>query len=78
MQLYAEGREIPLRITGEENGRFEAGEGVEFYGLGLDVASTDARVYWLVVGSTPGQRIPLLAGPPRRATTPAPDRRGRR
>src|SRR5438093_2624734 len=61
LHLYVDGVEVPIRITGQENGRFDAGEAVEFYGLGLDESWTDTRVYWLAVGSGPGQRITPVA-----------------
>jgi hypothetical protein len=52
----ADGQELPILVTGER-WKFRLGDAVEFYGLGLDTASTDARTYWLVVGSNPGKRI---------------------
>ncbi len=57
LQLYADGRELPISVTGEKDGTFDSSDAIEFYGLGLDTASTDARTYWLVVGASPGKRI---------------------
>lgn len=57
LQLYADGRELPISVTGERDGRFDAADAVEFYGVGLDTASTDARTYWLVAGVSSGKRI---------------------
>ncbi|MGB5035601.1 MAG: hypothetical protein WBQ66_03285, partial [Blastocatellia bacterium] len=57
LQLFAEGRQIPMLVTGEADGRLDAGDRIEFYGLGLNLSSTDARVCWLVAGSQPGIRI---------------------
>ena len=54
LQLYAEGKEIPINVITEKQGSMSA---IEFYGTGLDKAYTDARVYWLTSGSEPGQRI---------------------
>jgi len=54
LQLYAEGREQPLRVIGNKNGTsFDA---IEFYGRGLDTPSTDRKVYWLIAGTRPGAR----------------------
>ena len=58
LQLYVDGREVPMRVTGEDDGRFDA---IEFYGLGLDRSWSNTRVYWLVVGARPGQRIALVS-----------------
>ncbi|HXH09252.1 MAG TPA: C25 family cysteine peptidase [Alphaproteobacteria bacterium] len=57
LQLYVDGQEVPVLVTGEDDGRFDAADAVEFYGLGLDEAWTDERVYWLVAGTRAGRRI---------------------
>ena len=48
LQLYVGGVEVPIRVGADGS--------VEFYGQGLDVQSTDTRVYWLVEGNTAGLR----------------------
>lgn len=48
LQLYAGGVEVPIRVGADGS--------LEFYGQGLDVQSTDTRVYWLVEGDTAGLR----------------------
>lgn len=50
LQLFVDGVEQPIRVTGEQDGSFDADDAVEFYGIGLDTPSTDTRVYWLVEG----------------------------
>lgn len=55
LQLYVDGREQPIRVIGEKDGRFDSGDAIEFYGVGLDTLSTDSRVYWLVGGTKPGK-----------------------
>lgn len=62
LQLYTEGIEQPLLISGIENGRFPGTETIEFYGIGLDTPYTDARVYWLVRANHPGKRILSVGG----------------
>ncbi len=57
LQLSAEGRPIPMLVTGEADGRLDATDRIEFYGLGLNLPSTTGRVVWLVSGSQPGLRI---------------------
>ena len=56
LQLYVDGTEQPIRVINHNN-RFDSGDAIEFYGTGLDTPFTDTRVYWLVVGSSPGKRI---------------------
>ncbi|MBV9926160.1 MAG: hypothetical protein JOZ96_14165 [Acidobacteria bacterium] len=53
LQMYEGGVEVPIRLGADGS--------VEFYGRGLDVQSTDTRVYWLVGGDTAGLRF---GGPP--------------
>jgi hypothetical protein len=57
LQLFVDGIEQPIRVSGEKDGRFDPGDAIEFYGVGLDTPSTDTRVYWLVEGLRPGKRI---------------------
>ena len=60
LQLYADGEEQAITVTGAEDGSFDSGDRIEFYGTGLDTPSTDKRIYWLVVGSQPGKRISVI------------------
>ncbi|MEN3333050.1 MAG: hypothetical protein V7641_2415 [Blastocatellia bacterium] len=57
LQLYEDGRERPIAVPGEQNGRVEAIDAIEFYGTAPDSPYSAARVYWLVVGNQTGQRI---------------------
>jgi hypothetical protein len=57
LQLYADGKEQPIRLVGKKDGVFGSRDAIEFYGVGLDTLSTDTRVYWLVSGLRPGKRI---------------------
>jgi hypothetical protein len=57
LQLYVDGREQAIRVMGGKDGRFGPGDGIEFYGIGLDTPSTDTRVYWLIEGTKVGKRI---------------------
>ncbi|HJQ27611.1 MAG TPA: C25 family cysteine peptidase [Blastocatellia bacterium] len=57
LQMFVDGVEQPIKVRGEQDGRFDAGDAIEFYATGLDAPSTDTRVYWLVAGSGPGRRI---------------------
>lgn len=57
LQLLAGGEEQPLKITGEEDGKFDPSDQIEFYGIGLDSAVTDSRTYWLATGLEQGRRV---------------------
>jgi hypothetical protein len=68
LQLFAEGAEQRLRVTGEADGRFDSQDAIEFYGTGLDSPYGDARAYWLVAGNEPGLRINTVTGDASSAT----------
>ncbi len=57
LQIFVDGVEQPIKVRGEQDGRFDAGDAIEFYATGLDAPSTDTRIYWLVAGNAQGRRI---------------------
>ncbi len=63
LQLYADGEPIPVFVSGESDGRLDADDAVEFYGIGLDSPATDARIYWLFAGNQAGLRINSFLSP---------------
>jgi hypothetical protein len=62
LHMFVDGREIPISINGELDGRFDPADSVEFYGTGLDAASSNTRVYWLAASAEPGLRIGKVSG----------------
>jgi uncharacterized repeat protein (TIGR01451 family) len=62
LHLYAEAIERPIQITGASSGPggFGPQSAIEFYGTGIDTPYSGTRVYWLVAGDGPGQRIKQL------------------
>ena len=56
LRLFVDGQEQAMGVSakGDQLGPQDV---VEFYGTGVDTPFTDTRVYWLISGSTPGQRI---------------------
>jgi len=57
LQLFLNGIQQPIIVFGEQDGKFDAADYIEFYGTGIDTLATDTQVYWLVKGSTAGARI---------------------
>jgi hypothetical protein len=73
LQLYVDGQQQAIRVVGEADSSFDASDSVEFYGVGLDVPSTDTRVYWLTAGTQPGLRmaqVPAGGGGPASGSFP--------
>ena len=62
LQLYTEGQEQAMIVSGSLDGYFGSEDAVEFYGTGIDTPYSDARVYWLIDGSQPGKRIQVARG----------------
>jgi hypothetical protein len=60
LQLYVDGQEQAIRVNVQKDGQFGSQDSIEFYGTGLDTPSTETRVYWLVAGTKPGQRVSLV------------------
>lgn len=57
LQLFADGIEQPINITGAENGIFDGNSAIEFYGAGTNTTETDARIYYLVASPNAGLRM---------------------
>ena len=55
--MYNRGEEIAIYVEGEEDGEFEEGEYILFYGEGVNSKYTDRNVYWLTVEDLPGLRM---------------------
>jgi len=57
LQLYVDGRQVPMIVNGEQDGRLDPTDSIEFYGVGLNSTATNTHVYWLVAGGQSGARI---------------------
>jgi cysteine-rich repeat protein len=69
LQLFADGVEQSIVVTGNGDGAFTSNEAIEFYGVGRDSYWSDTRTYWLIVGQA-GARV-AQAAPPHGAPGPA-------
>ncbi len=76
--MTSRGQPVAIRVSGEEDGRFDAGDFIEFFGQKFhgslqDEKYTDENVYWLTIGGQPGPRIPDVNATPRFDLTPPRD-----
>ena len=62
LQLYVNGRQIPMVVGGEGDRHLDPQDYIEFYGMGLDTPSTDTQTYWLVAATTKGLRVKTVSG----------------
>jgi hypothetical protein len=66
-KLYHRGREIPILVTGEEDGWLDPEDDVIFYGESLKSKYTKSNVYWLTYGEESGLRMEVSDGNPGKA-----------
>ena len=58
------GAEVALWVVGEDDGRFDAGDEIRFYGRAVDTIYTSTNVYWLTYGEGSGLRMSNRSGAP--------------
>jgi hypothetical protein len=56
LRMFVNATEIAIRVS-RETGALTSADYVEFWGQGLDIASTDTQIYWLLNGAQAGKRI---------------------
>jgi len=77
--MSSQGQAIAIRVAGESDGKFDAGDFIEFFGQKFhgslqDEKYTDENVYWLTLGAqTGGPRIPDIDSVPHFDLTPPVD-----
>jgi len=59
ISVYVAGIEQQVNVDDGGDNKFDPNDAIEFYGIGLDTASTGARTYWLRAGNGTGDRIKL-------------------
>ena len=57
LQLFNRGQEVAIRVIGEEDGHFDEGDLLLFYGQAANTVYTGTNVYWLTYGGTAGRRM---------------------
>ena len=68
LHLRVYGKEIPIYIKGETDGRLDRSDYIEFLGLATDDRYTRRNVYWLSVERSRGVRVSELSASPRDPT----------
>ncbi|MCZ6677222.1 MAG: C25 family cysteine peptidase, partial [Candidatus Poribacteria bacterium] len=64
LHLRTNGREVPIYIHGEADGRFDRGDYIEFLGMDARSRYTRWNVYWLSEERTRGRRVSELSASP--------------
>ena len=63
LQLFVDGAQQAISITGQDDGQFNPTDAIEFYGLGIDSPYSELRTYYLAVGKQAGLRIAGIQSP---------------
>jgi len=71
LRLFAEGVEVPLRVSDSGSARFGPRSWIEFYATALDTPWSGTKIYWLTTELGSGARIATVAGTARRAAAAA-------
>ena len=64
LHLRTHGKEVPIYIYGEEDGRFDRGDFIEFLGIDAKNRYTRWNVYWLGAERTRGARVSEIYASP--------------
>ncbi len=75
ISISSQGREIAIRVSGEEDGHLDPADYIEFYGQAFhgdieDTQYTGTNIYWLSYGGAPGKRMVSVNGAPQGKATP--------
>jgi hypothetical protein len=57
LQLFVNGRQVPMDVLAADGVHLQAGDAVEFYGTGRNTRYTDTAIYWVVAGRGPARSL---------------------
>ncbi len=60
--LYNKGEEVAIHVYGEQDGRFDGNDYIEFVGTSAQNYYESGNVYWLTFGDSAGQRMAVRNG----------------
>lgn len=63
-ELITGGKPVAIEVKGEDDGSFDPGDSIIFYGWSIESKYTSHNVYYLTLGKEYGKRIPKVQGAP--------------
>ena len=63
-QMFYQGDEIAIQVSGDADGIFDPNDAILFYGQAIDSKYTTDNVYWLTYGNQVGSRMEIRDGTP--------------
>jgi uncharacterized repeat protein (TIGR01451 family) len=71
LAVFTDGQEIAADVRDGGDGKFDADDTIEFFGTGIDTATSGGRVYFIVNDKGRGARLRQQNGPKKGAAAPA-------
>ncbi|HYK00888.1 MAG TPA: C25 family cysteine peptidase [Thermoanaerobaculia bacterium] len=71
LAVFTDGQEIAVDVRDGGDGKFDADDTVEFFGTGIDTATSGGRVYFIVNDKGRGARLRQQNGPKKGTAAPA-------
>ncbi len=71
ISVFVDGMEIPVEIRQANPNRFDANDTIEFFGSGMDTATSGARIYFVTLGKGKGLRLKSNSGAKKGSAAPA-------
>jgi uncharacterized repeat protein (TIGR01451 family) len=71
-QIHNHDVEVAIEVTGEDDGSFDSGDALRFYGERTETRYTDTNVYWLSWGEGIGRRMSQRSAAPDGTVSPVP------
>lgn len=57
LSVYTDGTEVPVLVNAKNEGKFTADDSIEFFGRGIDMPGTGARIYYITARRGSGLRV---------------------
>ena len=71
ISVFVDGMEIPVDIRQSNANRFDSTDTIEFFGTGMDTATSGARIYFVTLGKGKGLRLKSNNGAKKGSAAPA-------
>ena len=71
ISVFVDGMEIPVEIRQSNPNRFDSTDTIEFFGTGMDTATSGARIYFVTLGKGKGLRLKSNSGAKKGSAAPA-------
>lgn len=71
LSVFVDGMEIPIDVRDGGDNRFDSTDSIEFFGTGMDTATSGARIYFVTLGKGKNLRIKPYGGAKKGSSPPS-------